>query len=230
MFSDKQVADLSGKLSPPHVKTRVQSGRQLSYIEGWHAIAEANRIFGFGAWDRETVEMRLVSEQPRKIGQAGRDGWSVTYIAKVKVHINDHITREGWGAGHGIDADKGLAHESAIKEAETDAMKRALMTFGNPFGLALYDKEQANVGEPDRSSAPPRDQTTPEAIARQEKARKQAFIKVRGAVSRADLEEVWAGFSEAFRRHLAGADFADLTKEYETLRETLPATAEKDAA
>ncbi len=39
---------------------------------------------------------------------------------------------------------------SAIKEAETDAMKRALMTFGNPFGLALYDKDQANVvDEPD---------------------------------------------------------------------------------
>jgi hypothetical protein len=35
-----------------------------------------------------------------------------------------------------------LAHESAIKEAETDAMKCALMTFGNPFGLALYDKAQ----------------------------------------------------------------------------------------
>ena len=26
-----------------------------------------------------------------------------------------------------------LAHESALKEAETDAMKRALMTFGNPL-------------------------------------------------------------------------------------------------
>ena len=37
------------------------------------------------------------------------------------------------------------AHEGAIKEAETDAMKRALMTFGNPFGLALYDKAQVNV-------------------------------------------------------------------------------------
>src|SRR5205085_8683411 len=56
-------------------------------------------------------------------------------------------TREGVGAGHGIDVDCGQAHESAIKEAETDAMKRALMTFGNPFGLALYDKEQANVAE-----------------------------------------------------------------------------------
>jgi hypothetical protein len=41
--------------------------------------------------------------------------------------------------------DLGQAHESALKEAETDAMKRALMTFGNPFGLALYDKRQRQV-------------------------------------------------------------------------------------
>ena len=31
------------------------------------------------------------------------------------------------------------------RRPETDAMKRALTTFGNPFGLALYDKEQQNV-------------------------------------------------------------------------------------
>ena len=42
-------------------------------------------------------------------------------------------------------ADLGLARESALKEAETDATKRALMTFGNPFGLALYDKQQRQV-------------------------------------------------------------------------------------
>jgi hypothetical protein len=41
--------------------------------------------------------------------------------------------------------DLGQAHESALKEAETDAMKRALMTFGNPFGLALYDRRQREV-------------------------------------------------------------------------------------
>jgi hypothetical protein len=39
----------------------------------------------------------------------------------------------------------GEAHESALKEAETDATKRALATFGNLFGLALYDKEQNGV-------------------------------------------------------------------------------------
>lgn len=46
---------------------------------------------------------------------------------------------------HVVGCDLGQAHESALKEAETDAMKRALMTFGNPFGLALYDKQQREV-------------------------------------------------------------------------------------
>ena len=32
-----------------------------------------------------------------------------------------------------------------LKAAETDATKRALATFGNPFGLALYDKDQSQV-------------------------------------------------------------------------------------
>lgn len=137
---------LKAPLNSAHVKTREQSKRQLSYIEGWHAIAEANRIFGFDAWQRETVQIEKVSEHQRKIGKPPyeRDGWGVTYLCKVRVTV-DGVTREGVGAGHGIDADLGLAHESAVKEAETDAMKRALMTFGNPFGLALYDKTQAMV-------------------------------------------------------------------------------------
>jgi len=46
----------------------------------------------------------------------------------------------------------GEAHENAIKEAETDATKRALSTFGNLFGLALYDKEQQGV-QPLRSKS-----------------------------------------------------------------------------
>lgn len=145
-FSPEQIAALSANLNRSHVKQRQQSGRSLSYIEGWHAIAEANRIFGFDAWTRETFDVRCVAERERKIGKPPyeKDGWGVSYVAKVRVTV-DGVVREGIGAGHGIDADLGLAHESAIKEAETDAMKRALMTFGNPFGLALYDKEQTHV-------------------------------------------------------------------------------------
>jgi len=147
-FTSEQNAALAAPLSRDVVAERTQSGRKLSYIEAWHAIAEANRIFGFDAWDRELVEMRLVAERERSVGTG--QGWGVSYIAKVRVRVGD-IIREGCGSGHGIDRDLGLAHESASKEAESDAMKRAFMTFGNPFGLALYDKTQANVadGEPE---------------------------------------------------------------------------------
>ncbi len=51
-FTDTQVQALSHNLSARHVRTRQANGRTLSYIEGWHVIAEANRIFGFDAWDR----------------------------------------------------------------------------------------------------------------------------------------------------------------------------------
>src|SRR5215468_9635227 len=47
-----------------------------------------------------------------------------------------------------------------IKAAETDATKRAFVTFGNIFGLALYDREQRNV-----STAKRRDVTAPSVSA-----------------------------------------------------------------
>ena len=146
-FTPKTIAALEAPLVRDNVKQREQAGRKLSYIEGWHAIAEANRIFGFDGWTRQTLEIHSVSERERTIGKSNpKAGWGVSYIAKVRVTVGE-VVREGIGAGHGIDVDLGLAHESAIKEAETDAMKRALMTFGNPFGLALYDKEQAHVAD-----------------------------------------------------------------------------------
>jgi DNA recombination protein Rad52 len=145
-FTPEQIAALKAPLSSANVKERKQAGRSLSYIEGWRVIDEANRIFGFDGWQSETIDIKCVAEHERKIGQDGRAGWSVSYIAKVRIGVGG-LMREGIGAGHGIDASLGLAHESAIKEAETDARKRALMTFGNPFGLALYDKEQRNVDD-----------------------------------------------------------------------------------
>jgi DNA recombination protein Rad52 len=149
-FTAEQKSALAAPLSSAHVKTRNQGGRAVSYVEGWHAIAEANRIFGFDAWCRETVELKCVSEREREIGKDKAPGWGVTYIARVRITVfsgTEEVIREGCGTGHGIDRDLGQAHESALKEAETDAMKRALMTFGNPFGLALYDKQQAGVAD-----------------------------------------------------------------------------------
>ena len=157
VFSHEQIAALSAPLDRAKVQTRSQAGRSLAYLEGWQAIAEANRIFGFDGWQRETIAVHCVNQSERTIGRDGRSGWGVTYTARVRIRVGD-VIREGSGAGHGIDADLGQAHESALKEAETDAMKRALMTFGNPFGLALYDKQQREVTS---SSAPAQVRHTP---------------------------------------------------------------------
>jgi DNA recombination protein Rad52 len=147
-FSERQVAALSAPLNRANVRQREQGRSRVSYLEGWQVIAEANRIFGFDGWERSTLISRCVAEHERPIGRDRKSGWGVTYIARVRITItagNRTLIREGSGAGHGIDSDLGLAHESALKEAETDATKRALMTFGNPFGLALYDKQQRQV-------------------------------------------------------------------------------------
>jgi hypothetical protein len=153
-FSTEQITALSAPLDRAKVRQREQGRSQVSYLEGWQVIAEANRIFGFDGWQRETVALRCVNQSERTIGARGtsrdqRPGWGVTYTARVRITVGEgtgaQLIREGCGAGHGIDTDLGQAHESALKEAETDAMKRALMTFGNPFGLALYDKQQREV-------------------------------------------------------------------------------------
>ena len=141
-FNKTQNKALAAKLNASHVKTRIKDGITLSYIEGWHAIAEANRIFGFDGWNRETVRADCVWQG----GNNGKSSCSYTAQVRVSVQAGDSvICREGCGSGSGFGATPGEAHDKALKEAETDAMKRALSTFGNPFGLALYDKEQKCV-------------------------------------------------------------------------------------
>lgn len=191
MFDADQIKALSAPLARSHVKGRNQGGRQVSYIEGWHVIAEANRIFGFDAWSRETVEIKCVSEREREIGANKSPGWGVTYICRVRVRVGNEIAdviRDGCGSGHGIDKDLGQAHESAIKEAETDAMKRAFMTFGNPFGLALYDKSQENVADPV-------DESVSSYI-------EQTLAKIAGATDGPELRKWWANGAPV-RRQLA---------------------------
>jgi DNA recombination protein Rad52 len=134
-FSAKQVKALRRNLDPRYVRTREANGRELSYIEGWYAITEANRIFGFDGWSRETVESRCV------LARENRGAFLAVYTARVRISVQaggSTIIREGHGSGEGRGASPGEVHDTALKAAETDATKRALATFGKPFGLALY--------------------------------------------------------------------------------------------
>ncbi len=141
-FTRPQIKKLVKKLDRTHVHTREVSGRKLDYIEGWFAISEANAIFGFAGWDREMAHFERVFES--RVG----DETSCAYLARVRVTVRTEgsaVIREGTGFGQARARLRGEAHERALKAAETDATKRALATFGNRFGLALYDKDQNGV-------------------------------------------------------------------------------------
>ena len=63
------------------------------------------------------------------------------YIARVRLTVRAKgatVIREGHGTGEGRGTSPGEVHDIALKAAETDATKRALATFGRPFGLELY--------------------------------------------------------------------------------------------
>jgi hypothetical protein len=168
-FSAKQVQALRRSLSSRHVRTRQVNGRELTYIEGWYAISQANRIFGFDRWNRETMDSRCV------LARENRGSFLAVYIAKVRITVHaagSTIVREGHGSGECRGTSPGEVHDIAVKAAETDATKRAFATFGKPFGLELYRKDKghafehsptlqpAMVGQPPRLGLHP-DDTTP---------------------------------------------------------------------
>ena len=138
-FSAKQVQALRRELDDRHVRTREANGRELSYIEGWYAVSEANRIFGFDGWNRETrrIPLRARPGKPRHIPRR---------LHRQSAHNRPAdgatIVREGHGSGEGRGTSPGEVHDIALKAAETDGTKRALATFGKPFGLELYRKDK----------------------------------------------------------------------------------------
>jgi recombination DNA repair RAD52 pathway protein len=139
-FSAKQLQALRRNLDDRQIRTREAHGRELSYIEGWFAISEANRIFGFDGWSRETVDSRCV------LARENRGTFVAVYVAKVRITVQADgatVVREGHGSGEGRGISPGEVHDVSLKAAETDATKRAFATFGKPFGKPANAKARS---------------------------------------------------------------------------------------
>lgn len=162
-FDDTQKAMLQQKLEPKNVKKL--NGND--YIEGWHAINEANRIFGYDGWSYRILELATTSTHTNR-----NDTMVVGYLCRIEVSVGD-VVRQDVGFGTGMSkTDISSCHEGASKEAVTDALKRALRSFGNQFGLALYDKTKVNVGVNDA----PKPQRRSKADSREDYKRIQKLI------------------------------------------------------
>lgn len=128
------VALLAQPLDPARIRHRdAGRGRQVPYLEGHDVIARANEVFGFDGWHYSVDEMTVSTTT------VGR----IFYRARVTVEALG-VKRNDVGVGV-VETDKQgtdhpVAHETAIKGAATDALKRALRSFGAQFGNELYDK------------------------------------------------------------------------------------------
>lgn len=148
-FTPEQSAMLKAPLDPAAIKPPPK-GKFGSYVDGFHIVTEANRIFGYDGWSYSITALaqcaRVETTDSKQQPQV-----RVGYRCTVRVEAGG-VWREGAAVGTGMakPENEADAHESAVKEAETDALKRALRSFGNTFGLALYDKSDnsANIGVP----------------------------------------------------------------------------------
>lgn len=145
-LTPEQIKALQAPLDPANVKKPSGSfGPKGDYIEGWHAINELNRVFGFDGWSY-TIDLRQDDLREGKTSK-GDPQWQAAYTCICTLTVAG-VTRQDVGFGSGFAKGIGDAIEGATKEAATDALKRAARTFGNIFGLALYDKERTNVSSP----------------------------------------------------------------------------------
>jgi DNA repair and recombination protein RAD52 len=132
------------------------SNTQLSYLEGHKVVEIANNIFGPDGWSCtvEDVTVRYMD--------AVKNRFDVGVSAQVRVMLANGAAHSdiGWGDATNMGS-KSDALEKSIKQAVTDARKRALKNFGRACGGSLYDKrflgeaeEQQRAAKKSKTAAP----------------------------------------------------------------------------
>lgn len=145
MLDDNVIAELVKPLDPARITTFSQGPQKgVRYLEGEDVIRTANRIFGYGGWGYRLVSPPTCVEEGRQGTRVQDDGSVGTFYQVWTAHVEVSVegatpiadlgtnTRQGTGAA---------SLEMAIKGAVTDGIKRCLKTFGDQFGLVLYDKD-----------------------------------------------------------------------------------------
>jgi DNA repair and recombination protein RAD52 len=141
-YTAQEIATLQSRLDkqlgPEYISSRPgASGQKVHYLAAEKVINLANEVFGFNGWSSaiQNIQIDFVDEN-----QSGKISLGLSVI--VRVTLKDGTFHEDVGYGH-IENCKGkaAAFEKAKKEGTTDALKRALRTFGNILGNCIYDKE-----------------------------------------------------------------------------------------
>ena len=136
---------LGQALDPELVSQRKgRGGKFFDYLEGHVVIAQANRIFGYGGWGYELVGDVTLRRTETVNPQTGEVKVEQGYSAPVRVSVAGALPRTDLGV-HPVAEETFDGHDTAMKAAVTDGLKRAFRSFGVQFGNGFYG-DQPQVG------------------------------------------------------------------------------------
>ena len=145
---------LGQPLEPALVSQRKgRGGKSYDYLEGHVVIDQANRIFGYGGWGYELVGDVTLRRIETVDPQTGEVKVTSGYSAPIRVTVAGALPRTDLGV-HPVAEDTLDGHDTAMKGAVTDGLKRAFRSFGVQFGNGFYG-DQPQVGNPSQPQRVP---------------------------------------------------------------------------
>lgn len=137
-----QLEILMRPLNSARVLSRRQGGSELSYLAAFDVRATLIRLFGFGGFNIETLEAKVLD---MALNEKGNN--VVTAMAHVRLHVPVlGCTYSEVAASSQSGPVLGEVTDFALKTAVSDAMKRCAINLGAQFGLGLYDS--GSLAEP----------------------------------------------------------------------------------
>lgn len=145
-FSHAQTKQLLAPIRPQRV---LKDGKGMSHVSQQDITAHLIRVFGFGNFSTELLEVSLIFEQARQPNEKEpwRTRYDVAYRATMRLSIFDQqhnfvTSYEDSSVGDSQNLVRHEAHDLAMKSAISLAKKRCCINLGDQFGLSLYNKGQ----------------------------------------------------------------------------------------
>lgn len=140
-LTEQQLKTLLSGLHPWRVG---KNPKGFSHLEAWDVRRFLIRVFGFAGFDTELLGIDLVRELELP-AKGGKPRWTVVYRVHQRLTVKDIHGRpigryEGVATGAGQNQPSlGDAHDHAVKEADSQSLKRAAVNLGDAFGMSLYN-------------------------------------------------------------------------------------------
>lgn len=151
-FNKAQTEQLLKPISGQRV---LRDAKGHSHVSQQDVTAHLIRVFGFGGFDTEVLDVQCVFERPTLSISKGKDKpdpnrYDVCYRALLRLSVKDETGRvvaqyEDGSTATVQNQTQGDAHDLAYKSALSLSKKRAAINLGDQFGLSLYNKGQTDA-------------------------------------------------------------------------------------